>query len=476
MLLDNAGIVLLANPAAKEHLSILSDKGVGDQLTNLGERPFEEFLPTPPKGHWHEVKVSNRIFEIITRPITTQTHQEGWVMVLRDATLFRQTQARTQQQEQLAAIGQLAAGIAHDFNNIMAVITLYADMILREPGLGHKVYERVQTMAEQAKHAARLTEQLLDFSRRGTLERQPLDVLPFLKEQVKLFQRTLPESIHIQLKAKPGSYLINADLARIQQALLNLVINARDAMPDGGELQLSLDQITITSPNTAPLPDMPTGKWIKLTIRDTGTGIPPNALPHIFEPFFTTKAPGKGSGLGLAQVHGIISTHRGYIQVETQISSGTTFTLYFPAGESERPISPGLRVPPTVKGKQQTILVVEDNAATRQAIVESLSLLNYNVLEATNGQEAINHIAEKGREIDLVLSDIVMPKMGGTTLLRTLRAQNYTMPFVLLTGQPDTQILESLKKTNNLSEWIAKPVELNHLAKIVAEALGKNQA
>jgi len=505
LLLDADGQVILANPVAEGDLSVLAGASVGDTLrqaqgkllrqrsgqalTHLGNRPLAELLTSPPKGLWHEVTtdgLSPRTFEVIARcietgptpggacPATASTRGgesvEGWVLVIRDVTREREIERRVQQQERLAAVGQLAAGIAHDFNNIMATIVLYAQMTARAEGLSDRVRERMVTINRQAQHATRLIQQILDFSRRAVLERQPLDLLLLLKEQVELLERTLPESIEIKLAYGRDEYVVNADPTRIQQAITNLAVNARDAMPEGGNLHIGLERIQIGTSREAPLPEMEAGEWIQVTVSDTGTGIPPDVLPHVFDPFFTTKAPDRGTGLGLAQVHGIVAQHEGYIDVESQVGQGTTFTIYLPALPAHPSEPLALELPALVKGRGETILVIEDDAAARGALVESLEMLNYRVLEAVEGQEALAILEQRGEEIALVLSDVVMPGMGGIALLHTLRERGLTVRVVMLTGHPLEKKLENLR-AQEMTDWLPKPLSLEQLAEVVARAL-----
>jgi PAS domain S-box-containing protein len=251
LLVDAEGEVLLTNPVAEDALAVLAGAEVGSTLTQLGNRPLVELLARPPEGLWHEVATDGRNFEVVARPLETGPSSGGWVLVIRDVTQERQVQQRANQQERLAAVGQLAAGIAHDFNNVMATIVLYAQVVLRTEALSSQNRERLATIDQQAKHATRLIQQILDFSRRSMLERQPLDLLPLLKEQVKLLERTLPESISIGLVYGRDEYMINADPTRIQQAIMNLALNARDAMTsassDFGELRLRRAQTSASS-------------------------------------------------------------------------------------------------------------------------------------------------------------------------------------------------------------------------------------
>jgi len=390
----------------------------------------------------------------------------------------REIQRRAQQQERLATVGQLAAGIAHDFNNIMATIVLYAQMSSRAEGLSARDRERLVTINQQAKHATNLIRQILDFSRRAVLERQPLDLSPLLKEHVELLERTLPENIEIVLDYGPDEYTVNADPTRVQQVMMNLGLNARDAMPEGGNLRFELERIQVQAGESPPLPEMEAGEWVQVTLSDTGTGIPPDVLPHIFDPFFTTKAPGKGSGLGLAQVHGIVKQHEGEIDVESQVGQGTTFTIYLPALPVHPVEAVTLELPALAKGQGETVLVVEDDASTRKALVDSLELLNYRGLEAADGREALAVLEQpppqagggKREGIALVLSDVVMPGMGGVALLHALRQRGLTMPVVMLTGHPLERELESLR-AQGMSDWLPKPPSLEQLAKVVARAL-----
>ncbi len=510
LLLDAGGRVLQANPMAEGDLAVLADAQVGDALSQLGGCPLVELLTPPPRGLWHEVQAGRRTFEVIARPVEGGPEPEHWVLVISDVTQERETRAQLQQQERLAAVGQLAAGIAHDFNNIMAAIILYAQMAARSRELSERERERMVVINEQARHATRLIEQILDFGRRAVLERRPLDLLPLVEAQIKLLKRTLPEHIEIDLAYGPDEYAVDADPTRMQQMLTNLAVNARDAMPQGGTLRIGLERIAgrtdgrtdgrsdgrpvnvrdVRDGHAGPVehgrsPRLPAtapqdaavsaaasagGEWIRLTVSDTGAGIPADALPHIFEPFFTTKGPGEGSGLGLAQVHGIVGQHGGRIDVDSRLGEGTTFTIHLPALDV-RPAAPS---PPDVsavtQGHGEVVLVVEDGDAVRAALVASLGQLNYQTLEAVNGEAALAVFEEEGERIALVVSDVVMPVMGGIALFHTLRQKGWQMPVILLTGHPMGKELDELR-AQGLAAWLTKPPSIERLARAVADAL-----
>jgi PAS domain S-box-containing protein len=479
ILLDAQAQVVLANPLGESHLGTLASAWIGDTLTHLGEHPLTALLTAPPTGLWHDVatdreKGPSRIFEVTARSVSESPEggsaSGGWVLLTRDVTQERLIERRTQQQERLAAVGQLAAGIAHDFSNIMATIVLYSQMVSRSPNLPSRDQERLATIHQQALQATKLIQQILDFSRSAVLEKQPLDLTPLLKEQVKLLGRVLPESIELAFTYGPGEHTVNADPVRIQQAVMNLAVNARDAMPEGGELCFDIERIRIGDGEPGPLPEMQAGEWVQITISDTGTGMPPDVIAHVFDPFFTTKPPGQGSGLGLAQVYGIVTQHGGYIDVKSQVNQGTRFLIYMPALSIPLVEAVDLEPKRLARGRGETILVVEDSPSARRALVESLESLNYRVLAAKNGRQALARIEEHSESIALILSDVVMPGMSGITLVHNLRERGIQVPIVMVTGHPLKEALEELRG-RGISDWLSKPPSLEQLAEAVARAL-----
>ncbi|MBN2006557.1 MAG: response regulator [Anaerolineae bacterium] len=473
LLLDTEERILSANPTASGILPALTGVCVGEVVTRLGDRSIEELLTSPPAGLWHEVLADGLVFQVNARPLETGAVPAGWVLVIRDITHQREFDRRIQQQERLAAIGQLAAGIAHDFNNILAVITLYAHMELRDSVPSSKLHERLRIIVDQAMRATTLIQQILDFSRRAVFERHPLDLLSFLKEQIKLLERTLPENIELSLTHPDEEIVIQADSTRLQQVIMNLAVNARDAMPQGGELRFELQSLQLEKGLPLPLAGMGYGAWILLTVTDSGSGIASDILPHIFEPFFTTKG-SSGTGLGLAQVYGIVKQHDGDLNVVSKKGQGTTFNLYFPAA---RALQESEFLPPAVDLPQahgETLLVVEDNPAMRAALVETLSGLNYHVLEAPNGNVALAMLENHAGEVALVLSDMVMPEMGGAALFHAMRQRGLRIPVIMLSGHPLENELQDLQ-SQGLAGWLLKPPDLAHLAQALRRILYENQ-
>lgn len=462
--------IRLTNPIAREYLGLLAPDWPNGRLTHLGHRPLVELLTSPPKGLWHELESHGRFFELIARPIEDGPGNRGWAFVLRDVTRERQIQQQVRSQERLAAVGQLAAGIAHDFNNSLAVIKLYTDLLLHAAELSGQHRERLNTISRQTQRAADLIQQILDFSRQSLMERQSLDLLAYLQELTRLLKRTLPEVIQVTFEpAAQTAFTIFADPSRIQQAILNLAFNARDAMPQGGHLSIGLDSLWVQKGTAVPVSGMATGEWVHLSIRDTGLGITPQDLDHIFEPFFTTKEHGKGTGLGLAQVYGIVQQHEGFIDVATAVGQGTTFHLYFPAYADPQQ-APRVRDEAVPLGAGQLVLVVEDEETIRQALIESLAMLNYQVLEAENGREALPLIQQYRDKIAVILSDIIMPEMGGVALFHTLRERQIHIPFIMITGYVVEKDMENLRALG-LRGWQTKPLDLDKLASLLQEAL-----
>ena len=481
LLLDGERRVLLANPEAARKLRLLAgweegavaESVVGRPVTHLNGRPLEAFLEPPPENESaHLLEARGRRFEVSVRPLG-EAAERGWVVIARDVTEEHQLQERVQQQERLASLGQLAAGIAHDFNNVMSAIFLYTQVLQQRPGLDERDRGRLDLIYRQAQHATNLIRQILDFSRRAVMERSALDLVPFFKEMLKLWRRTLPETISLQLHHDAARYVVDADPTRLQQAMMNLAINARDAMPDGGELSVRLASLDLQPGDRRPLPDMEPGVWLELEVSDSGQGIGEEALPHVFDPFFTTKPVGKGTGLGLSQVYGIIRQHGGHIRVASRPGEGTTFTIYLPLLQKEAEVvEETIPAMPETAGGGRRVLVVEDEEAARLALVESLGALGYEALGAENGAAALSICRDPAQQVDLVVSDLVMPEMGGTELYHVLREEFPEIRMVLMSGYPlDGESRELLEREAVV--WIQKPFSVNDLDERLNEAFGR---
>ncbi|MCP4421429.1 MAG: response regulator [Chloroflexi bacterium] len=392
-----------------------------------------------------------------------------FLAVQEDITERKRIEEQAQQQERLASIGQMAAGIAHDFNNIMAVISLYSDL-LASANLSVTGQKQVKVISQQSKRAAALIQQILDFSRRAILEKTAVEMFYQINELVKLWQRTLPDNINIIFNSGADSYAVHADPTRMQQMLMNLVINARDAMPDGGTLTISLERKPIAKCPNSSFSEMSSGEKVQIMVQDSGMGIAPEVLPHLYEPFFTTKEMGEGTGLGLAQVFGIVKQHEGHISVETAVDKGTTFTICLPTLPDSREKDDEWKTTNLALGNGELILIVEDNETTQEALIESLDVLNYQVIAANNGREALTIIDERKEDVELILCDLAMPEMSGEALLQVLNQRGSTLPFILVTAYVQEDDIEYLRNMG-MTDWLPKPFQLTNLADAVAQSI-----
>lgn len=384
---------------------------------------------------------------------------------------LRDTQSRMVQQERLAAVGQLTAGIAHDFNNLLTSITGLTELMQMSEETPERMQGDLQNIGKAAQQAALLVRQMLDFSRKSIRDPRQLELGGFIQESIDFFKRTIPENIQINVDIRPDKYRIVADQTQIQQVVTNLMINARDAMPDGGSLNLKLSFINANSSRDCVICGHPISEeFICLSIADTGCGIPREQLPHIFEPFFTTKQVGKGSGLGLAQVYGIISQHKGHIAVESEVNVGTTIFIYLPFLHENKSDNLHEKFDQLISGRGETILLVEDEPDVLSTTKAMLEQLNYQVLAAKNGMEAYTIYQEKKESVAAVLSDMIMPDITGETLFYSLKAIDSQVKMIIMSGYP-----LGLDKGNSsdygAAAWLGKPVTLQQLSQAVHDVL-----
>lgn len=472
VLLDENLNILVANPLGQEILAVLSDQAANPSLTTLGSLPVSALMNRQDDSMPVVIELDGlprRVFEAQIRPVQGEIRQ--WVLTLREVTRERESQERIQSQERLATVGQLAAGIAHDFNNIMAAILVYSDLLRTDPNLAVASREKLDIIERQIQRAASLIRQILDFSRRSVMEQTDIDLLPFIKELDQILGRVLPENIRLELNYQPGSYMVNVDPTRMQQVFMNLALNARDAMPQGGVLQFELGRATFDRRHPASLTDMPDGKWITIAVKDTGHGIPPEIRQHIFEPFFTTKPVGKGTGLGLAQVYGIIRHHDGYIDVQSKVGAGTTLCIFLPALErATASLSPSLPAA-DLTGAGETVLVVEDDMATREALQALLEVNQFNVLTAVDGLHGLTVFQRSKLPVSLVISDIVMPEMGGIELYTQIHQSHPETKMLFITGHPLNE-QDQVKLEHGSLHWLQKPFSVREFNQAIQDLLG----
>jgi PAS domain S-box-containing protein len=397
----------------------------------------------------------------------------NYVAVKRDVTREVQLEAQFRQSQKMEAIGQLAGGVAHDFNNILAVIQLQAGQLKSEAGLSRQQLEYASDIETAAQRAANLIRQLLMFGRKQSLQLRDLDLNEAVTGIAKMLQRILGEQIHIQFKFASQPLLIHADTSMLEQVMMNLAVNARDAMPKGGQLIVETEAVEFDEAKAAQTVQARPGSFVRVSVADTGFGIPPENLPRIFEPFFTTKDVGKGSGLGLATVFGIVQQHHGWINVYSETGRGTTFRVYLP--RLDKPADKKILRPPlaTIAGRKETILVVEDEPALRANVRSVLTRLGYLVLEASHGKAAIEVWKQHRTEIRLVLTDLVMPGgMTGVDLAGELLRQDPKLKVVFASGYSADIVSNDFPMVEGLN-FLSKPFEVQKLAQIIRQRLDR---
>jgi PAS domain S-box-containing protein len=387
-----------------------------------------------------------------------------------DVTEKRSLEAQLRQSHRMEAMGLLAGGIAHDFNNLLTAIGGYTDLVLRTLDDSDARREDLKEVAKATQRAAALTRQLLAVSRRQILHPTVLDVNGMVADVQKLLRRTIPENIDLQLELSPVLEPVRADRGQLEQVVLNLAINAGDAMPQGGHLRLATDTVDIDQAWAHRRRPMPVGQYVRLTVSDTGMGMTEETQAHIFEPFFTTKERGKGTGLGLATVYGIVKQSDGFIWVESHVGAGTTFEIYLPV--VHEPTEPPVQVAPAVdmSGGSQTILLAEDDGAVRRLARDVLANQGYTVLDARDGDEALAIARRYPNAIHLLIADVVMPGLSG----RDLAAR-------LTVDRPDVRVLYTSGYTENVMmragfepglHLLVKPFLPGDLLRKVREAFG----
>ena len=470
--MNSKGKIIFTNPRGKEYLNLLGKFDKEGNLTHFYNYSIRELKEELKKGKLRiELeKPSKKTFELTISEILLGSEKKGILIVIRDITEDLTREAIQRQQERLASIGELAAGIAHDFNNILTTILGNCEFIQFSTELPGEVKKRVKTIMEQGERASKLVKQILDFSRKSYTEKKLINLLTYLKETLKLLERTIPENIKIEFDYFPGEYWTMIDIVQFQQVITNIAVNSRDAMPDGGVFEIELSKKYFKF-NEKPFPEMEAGEWIVLQFKDTGIGIPKENLSRIFEPFFTTKAPGKGTGLGLSQVYGIVKQHNGHIKVESEVGKGTTLTIYLPSYKlSDKTEIKERKEKKLINGKGEKILVVEDDESILGLMKAILKKLKYEPLTASNGKEAIDIYERHKNEICLIICDMIMPELTGIELIKNLRKINSKLKVLLITGYPLGKNEINFLKQNKII-WIQKPFKIQAFSKIVHKTL-----
>jgi two-component system cell cycle sensor histidine kinase/response regulator CckA len=383
----------------------------------------------------------------------------------------RQLEEQLRQSQKMEAIGQLAGGVAHDFNNLLAVIQMASSLLLTRPSSAGEMREGLQQILAVTERAANLTRQLLTFSRRSVRQAQDIDLAEVTGSMAKLLRRVLGDDLALETRIAPALPLVHADPGMMEQILMNLAVNARDAMPGGGRLIVGLDAVDVTTRDVEQRPNAIAGRFVRLRVQDTGSGIPACDLPRIFEPFFTTKDAGKGTGLGLATVFGIVEQHHGWIDVASELGRGTTFEIFVPALPGSGGASRREREWRTLARGTESILLVEDDPAVRRLVRASLEHCGYRVHEAESPDRALALWEELPEPVDLLFTDLVMPGgMTGGELAERLVERKPGLKVIYSSGYSYEAVRPDLRLTPGYN-FLQKPYHLVEMAATVRRCL-----
>ena len=415
---------------------------------------------------------------------------EAAIVYLLETTERRALENQINQAQKMDTVGQLAGGIAHDFNNVLSAIMMANDFLLNAHKPTDPSFQDIMQIKQNATRAATLVRQLLAFSRRQTLRPQVLHLGDALSDLTMLLRRLIGEKVKLDLVHGRDLWPVKVDVSQFEQVIVNLAVNARDAMPDGGRLTVRTANVTAQEAERLSYKGMPPADYVRIDVSDTGTGIPPDILDKIFEPFFSTKEVGKGTGLGLSTVYGIVKQTGGFVYVDSEPGKGTTFRIFLPRHNVEKEAEnaalqePAAAVAPNGETKseqkprapdltgQGTILLVEDEEGLRSLNARGLRSRGYTVIEAGNGVEALEALEEQNGVIDLVVSDVVMPEMDGPTLLKSMRERNPKLKIIFVSGYAEDAFEKSLPENQQFA-FLAKPFTLSQLVAAVKETMAE---
>ncbi|MEM9349849.1 MAG: ATP-binding protein [Pseudomonadota bacterium] len=494
------GEILASNRPARELVGrrIKAGSNVANLMESLG-RSVRDWIKDAAEGkglrHPEFLQVSNTEEDIFVQVTLNRVKEQGQtvlIAVLNDATELKVLENQFVQSQKMQAIGQLAGGVAHDFNNLLTAIAGHCDLLLLRHDSTDTDYADLMQIHQNTNRAASLVSQLLAFSRKQTLQPEAIDMHETLAEMGHLLNRLVGERVVLEQSHPHDLPPIRADKRQLEQVLMNLVVNSRDAMPDGGKITIFTEAQTLTEPMERDRAIVPAGDYVLVNVQDEGVGIPAEKQTQIFEPFFTTKAVGEGTGLGLSTAYGIVKQSGGFIFVDSALGVGTTFTLYFPIMEepsaeaegsmaaASLPASPNgepisltngsIELMSEREGPLGTVLLVEDEAPVRAFASRALRLRGFSVLEADSAEAALATLADRSVEVDIFVTDVVMPGQDGPSWVREALRERPNTKVVFVSGYAKETFSDRQGNIPN-SVFLAKPFSLNELTHVVQEAL-----
>jgi two-component system, cell cycle sensor histidine kinase and response regulator CckA len=411
-----------------------------------------------------------RSLEAIGNHPTDWPGPEQIILTARDITPRQRLESQLRQAQKMEALGRFAGGVAHDFNNLLTAIQGYTSLMLLDLGPDDPRREDLEEIRKASERATALTRQILAFSRRHVAQAEPVNLNEVIVDLERLLPRLIGEDVAIATALEPKLGTVEADPRQLEQVIMNLVSNSRDAMPNGGRLTIETENEIVHDDDPRVGPDLPPGPYVVLSVSDTGTGIDPEIQTKIFDPFFTTKEPGRGTGLGLATVYGIVKQAGGQIEVTSAPGAGSAFRIYLPWVRATPVRRTVAEAPEAWPRGSETILLVEDEESVRVFANKALEKQGYSVLEARHGRDALIRLAEHPGPVHLVITDIVMPEMGGNELARQLAAERPGLPVLFMSGYTDGEIAE--RGLGPDGAFLQKPFTSDVLARKVREVLG----
>lgn len=490
LITDGAEIISACNGTMKSIFG--KEKVTGLPLLTLIEDEKKELIREKLYNMLKDIHPSMERFEIQVQSKKTKNimvyvskieeskrtkENDGLIFYFIDITERKELQMQFVQSQKMQAVGQLAGGIAHDFNNLLTAMIGYCDLLLEKYVPSDQAFNDVMQIKQNANRASNLVRQLLAFSRQQTLQPKILSVTDMINELSSLLKRLLGAKIELKVSHSRDVGFIKVDQIQFEQVIINLAVNARDAMKDGGTLSIITSEYSSEEPKLLRGSTVPPGNYVLIEVKDSGSGMPERILSRIFDPFFSTKEKGRGTGLGLSTVYGIVDQTGGFISVDSEVDIGTTFSIYFPRiSPTEYDVSNKVNTYDENKiadlSGTGTILLVEDEDAVRMFSSRALRDKGYDVIEAQNGEAAFEIIKNPQNKIDLIITDVVMPKMDGPTLMENIKNHNPLMKIIFISGYTEDNFRESLKNDSKV-HFISKPFDLKQLTQKVKEVMEK---